>query len=281
MNRAETPQGWQAHLALEYARRGTRTRLVGKRQRGPLTLQRALYPEGGVCHSYLLHPPGGVVGNDSLVVDIALQAGSHTLLTTPGANKFYRSGQSRRASLKQVLAVGTGAIMEWLPQQNIYFPGAHAVIDTDVDVASGGHFVGWELHCFGRPATGECFSDGEIRGQTRIAIDGELRLVERLQNTGMDNIRAATGLRGLPMQGSLIAAPCQPPQRDALARILQNTVQATYPHPLALTLVDDVLVVRALGVQAAPMLAAFTRLWGELRQQWLAIAPCIPRIWST
>ena len=281
MNEAVTPPGWQATLKLEYGLRGNRTRLLNKRQLGPLTLQRAFYPEGDTCHNYLLHPPGGVVGGDTLDITVGMQQGSHALITTPGANKFYRSKSSRKAQVRQSIAVADGAIMEWLPQQNIFFPGAYAALDSQIDIARGGKYAGWEMHCFGRPANSEFFSSGEIHSQTRICIDGELRLVERLNTQGMTTISAPTGLRGLPMQGSFIAAPCERAHLEALQRILRNEAEKPYPLPIGITLVDEVLVVRALGEQTEPMLAVFTRLWSELRQLWLGSAACVPRIWAT
>ena len=59
-------KGWKAQLELEFAKQGDKTLLVKRRQFGPLTVQRPFYPEGDVCHVYLLHPPGGIVGGDHL-----------------------------------------------------------------------------------------------------------------------------------------------------------------------------------------------------------------------
>ncbi len=58
--------GWQAELALTFSRCEQRTVLTARHHRGPLRVQRPFYPEGAeVCHLYLLHPPGGVVGGGS------------------------------------------------------------------------------------------------------------------------------------------------------------------------------------------------------------------------
>ena len=281
MNKAVTPRGWQARLDLEYGLRGSKTRLVNKRQVGPLALQRSFYPEGDICHNYVLHPPGGVVGGDSLRITVNAQPGAHCLLTTPGATKFYRSNGQLVGAQSQQITVQDDAIVEWLPQQNIFFPGANAALNTSIDIAPQGKFIGWEMHCLGRPANNEKFSSGALRSQTRVYIAGQLRLIEQL-NTNADQILdCATGLRGLAMQGSFIAAPCNGAQRDAMEQILQSNTEGSYPHPIGLTLVDEVLVIRALGEQTEPMLEIFTRLWNELRQQWLQQAPCAPRIWAT
>ena len=113
--------GWQARLDLGFEQRAGRTVLAHKRQFGPLTVQRPFYPEGGPCHLYVLHPPGGVVGGDRLAVSVLVAEGAHALITTPGAAKFYRSA-GPRADVVQRLSVDAGGALEWFPQENILFP---------------------------------------------------------------------------------------------------------------------------------------------------------------
>jgi len=50
---------------------------------------------------------------------------------------------------------------------------------------------------------------------------------------------------------------------------------------VGITVVDTVLVVRALGEQSEAMLQLFAALWAHLRQQWLGKPACPPRIWAT
>ena len=76
---------WRAELALDYRLQDGRT-VLARRHRGPLQVQKALYPEGqGLCHTLLIHPPGGIAGGDSLSIDVAVQSGAQALITTPGA----------------------------------------------------------------------------------------------------------------------------------------------------------------------------------------------------
>lgn len=271
-------QGWLAELELDYAIRRGKTCLVKKKQRGPLTLQRPFYPEGDICHSYLLHPPGGVVGGDKLRIGLRTEADSHCLITTPGATKFYRSKADLTSEQTQKIFVAEGAIVEWLPQQNIFFPGARSNLKTEINIAPGGKFINWEMHCFGRPANRETFHSGSINSSTQVSIDGELRLVEQLFTDNESLIQSPSGLRGMAMQGSLLAAPCSQQQRDQLERILHSYIQ---PNAIGLSLVDEVLVVRALGDEIEPMLEIFTQLWSRLRTEWLDKPPCPPRIWDT
>ena len=270
--------GWLAELELEYAVRRDKTCLVRKKQRGPLTLQRPFYPEGDICHSYILHPPGGVVGGDTLDITVQAAAKSHCLITTPGATKFYRSKTDLVSQQTQKISVAKDAVVEWLPQQNIFFPGAQSALKTQIDIAPGGKFIGWEVHCFGRPANQEMFDQGNICSCTEISINGELRLVEQLCTQDSSLILSPSGLRGMAMQGSLMAAPCSQLQRDQLEHILHNY---KYPDSIGLTLVDDILVLRVLGDQIEPILEIFTQMWTELRREWLHKSSCSPRIWAT
>ena len=58
----EKPAGfgrWQGALSLVFENRGGKTYLTHRSHQGPLLVQRPFYPEGPVCHIYLIHPPGG------------------------------------------------------------------------------------------------------------------------------------------------------------------------------------------------------------------------------
>src|ERR1700692_691865 len=130
---AESQAGWQADLDLAFGGRGERTVLPRNQHRGPLQVQKALYPEGkGTCHIAVLHPPGGVAAGDRLGVRGSLGDESQSLLTPPGATKWYRSeGAWARQQLH--FSVGGGASLEWLPRENIFFDGARVSLQLDVD----------------------------------------------------------------------------------------------------------------------------------------------------
>ena len=112
--------GWHGHLKLTYRHAAPRT-VVHDEHNGPLRILQSLYPEGdAICHNVLVHPPGGVVGGDVLQITAQLGSGSHALITTPGATRFYRS---TGALAQQALTaqVSEGARLEWLPLETILY----------------------------------------------------------------------------------------------------------------------------------------------------------------
>ena len=151
---------WQASLALGFVRDGATTRLVRRTHRGPLRVQKALYPEGpGACHVIVVHPPGGVVGGDRLEIDVDAGPACNVLATSPGAAKWYRA--NGRVSQQAVrLRVATGAAVEWLPQETIFYDAASVDLEHDVNLAAGSTYIGSEVLCFGRVAAGEAFTRG-------------------------------------------------------------------------------------------------------------------------
>jgi len=269
-------ESWRARLRLAFELRRGRTVLAAKHQSGPLTVQRPFYPEDGACHLYLLHPPGGVVGGDRLEIEIEAASGTHALLTTPGATKLYRS-DGPVASINQRLQVADGARLEWLPQENILFAGTRARLETEVRLLGDGRFLGWEIHCLGRPASGETFTRGNTDLALRIFRDEHPLLLERLRVRDGMGLEGPSGLRGHPVTATLLATSARDPDVEAARAEL-----AEHPETLgAVTRLDDLLVARVLGHSTEAVREQLTRLWRALRPRLIGAPPCAPRIWST
>jgi urease accessory protein len=105
---------WRADLKLDYTLESQRT-VVRYLHQGPLRILQSLYPEGDqICHNVLVHPPGGLVGGDTLDIQITVGEGAHGLISTPGATRFYKSGG--KPALQQVTAtLAPNTRLEWLP----------------------------------------------------------------------------------------------------------------------------------------------------------------------
>ncbi|CDH47375.1 urease accessory protein UreD [Candidatus Contendibacter odensensis] len=279
-------KGWQACLTLGFQRQGSRTILGSCLHRGPLQVQRPFYPEGeAVCHVAILHPPGGVVGGDELRFNAALDANSHALITTPAAGKFYRSA-GPMAYQTQRLTVAAGAVLEWLPQENIVYAGAKIHAITRVELQGDARFIGWEILCLGRPAAGEIFTTGEYRQNFELWRDGEPLYLEHSRYNGGDPVLAARwGLQNQPVSATLLCAG-SPPDGVNIIRAgweeLMALLPATGAGELAtVTQLDGVLIGRYLGPSAVRARRLFTLAWEVLRPAILNRPACPSRFWNT
>jgi urease accessory protein len=241
-----------------------------------------LTPEGLACpHLYLLHPPGGVVGGDRLETRVKLGAGASALLTTPAAQKLYRS-QGARAEIANHLELGAGAALEWLPSETLAFSAAQAVVTTRVQLAAGAAFLGWDIACYGMPARGETFDTGRV--QTRFELYREqLPLLIESFDLGQspELLSSAYALRGEPVVASLYAVPAADGVTEALVVELREALAERARGLLSVTSLGEVLVVRALGPQVEAVRAPLIRAWQLLRPSLLSRPAVTPRIWAT
>ncbi len=268
-----TQTGWSAHLALGFARRDGRTVLVDRHRSGPLAIQRPFYPRDDACHVYVLHPPGGVVGGDALSIDVHAGRGTHCLLTTPGAGRYYRSA-GRTAVQSQRLSAAAGSTLEWLPQENIYFPGGEVSLVTRVDLEADARLLLWEIHCFGRPAVGERFDRGSVDVGLSVYRDGRALLAERQRHDARN-----AGRRAL-MAGRSVTAQLVASRADAVSLEECRQVDPGAGH-IGVTRLEDLLIVRYLGDSTQEAREALERIWTIVREPVAGCAAVAPRIWRT
>jgi len=267
--------GWYATLRLGFRRGAGRTVLAERLRQGPLAVQRALYPEGDLCHVYLLHPPGGVAGGDTLDITARVAPGAAALVTTPGATKFYHS-VGPAAHQRQRLEVDSGTL-EWLPQENILFPGADAHLTTEVELKGDAGFIGWEINCLGLPVVRERFETGRATFGLQLSRDGRPLLIERLVVDGAAALAAPAGLRGHPVAATLYATPAD----TTVLNVVREAIPPEHRRQLGITLVEGVLVARYLGDSTEQARGLFVRLWESIRPALLGRPACTPRIWNT
>jgi urease accessory protein len=226
---------------------------------------------------YILHPPGGVASGDDLGVDVGVGAGAHALLTSPAAGKFYRRGAAGVSRLAQALHVANGGVLEWLPNENIFFPDATVALETRVDLEAGARFVGWEIGCLGLPSQGRGLASGILGLAFELRHAGRPLLLERLR-LDRDSLTARWGLGGCNAFGTWLGFPATTPDLECARASLPESCADT---TVACTLVDGVLVCRALGMRADRVKHAFVDLWRALRPALVGRRAVTPRIWAT
>jgi len=268
--------GWQALLELSLQKINGKTCLLPQQRLGPLTVQRPFYPEGEVCHVYVLHPPGGVVGGDRLKLAINARPGSHGLVTTPGASKFYRSA-GKTAQLHQQFNVAEDAMLEFLPLESIYFPATELTSKICVNLHATAKFAAWEIHCFGLPTNNEDFTAGNVLLNTELIIDGKLLIHDKLKIDSFEQNRVS-GLRGNRVYGSFVI------YSQLITGALLGSLQSLQAESgmAGVTCVEPgVLVARYLGDSTEHAQSYFRKLWQILRPAAFGLDACAPRIWNT
>jgi urease accessory protein len=274
--------GWHGHLSLHYRRDGERT--VGlDRHHGPLRVLKPLYPEGpGVCHHVLVHPPGGLVGGDTLEVALQLQPHTHALLTTPGATRLYRSAG---AVAEQAIEaeVADGARLEWLPLETIAYPGCDARNRLRFKLAPGAQMLGWDVLALGLPAAGQPLGAGRVL--QHIELPGTW--LERAHIDGTDALLDSPlgwdGRRVLATLWFAAGGPLPEALRDSL---LEGAREAAAAHPLARHAgcsapQPPLVVLRVLAERVEPALALLTQVRARWRQAAWHMQGVPPRIWKS
>ena len=259
-------QGWQGHLSLDYHRTEHGTSALD-RHHGPLRVLQRLYPEGpAICHHVLVHPPGGIVGGDVLQIDARLGAGSHALVTTPSATRFYRSA-GPWASQRVDARLEAGARLEWLPLETILYSGCLAENQQQFTLADDAEMIGWDLLALGLPAAGQAFERGALR-QT-LAIPGRWLEQGRVAADDALLLDSPLGWAGQRVLGTLWCAHGTGWPTSRREAMLTATREVLAASPLAAqagvsALDDGLLVCRVLAPRVEPLFSLARRVRAEI-----------------
>jgi urease accessory protein len=274
---------WLGHLNLQYSLGGRRT-IALDRHHGPLRVLQRLYPEGeAVCHHVLVHPPGGLVGGDVLEIDAELASGTHALITTPGATRYYRS--AGQPAVQRVRArLEAGARLEWLPLETIAYRQCIAENRLQFDLAPGAEMMGWDLLALGLPAANEHWDLGHYT--QRLELPGvwlEQAMIDAKDRRLLDS---PVGWAGRRVLGTLWFAAGTALSADRHTELLDHartaigssalasTAGATAPHART-------VVVRVLAERVEPAMQLMVAVRNAWRNAAWQLDPHAPRIWRT
>lgn len=278
-NPAPANPSQDGRLALDFAHRHGATILSGRRHQGPLRLLRPFYPEGkALCHAAILHPPGGLVGGDSLHLMATLAEGCGVLLTTPAAGKVYRSAAGLVRQRTELTIAGSSSL-EWLPHEQILYDGAQLEQHTHIRLESDSMFMGWELSILGRPGSGEQFCCGSWSNTIQVDLAQQVLFLDIMRLEGGSPLCAAPwGLGGARVLGTWLAWDPAHRLLDALRAALDSPQP---DHWWAATHIQQLVVLRYLGSSLREARALFEKTWQLARPLLLGRPPCTPRLWAT
>ncbi len=274
---------WQARLRLDYSLERQRT-VARHAHEGPLRILQSLYPEGdAVCHNVLIHPPGGLVGGDTLALDIRVGAGAHGQITTPGATRFYRSlGPSAVQSTQ--ISLSDQARLEWLPLENLCHNDCRAENRLTLDLAPGSEILGWDITALGLPHAQQAFERGSFL--QHLEAPGVWLERGEMRATDQRLMQGPAGLAGNACLGTLFFVTGSPINRQLRSAALELAQTLLQTHALraraGVTSPNErVLVVRVLAPLVEPVGELLRQLWAGWRQVLWQLGCDQPRIWAT
>jgi urease accessory protein len=273
---------WHARLDIGYTREGART-AVRHAHEGPLRILQTLYPEGdAIAHNVLVHPPSGIVGGDTLDIQVRVGPGAHGFVTTPGAARFYRS-DGAPAVQRATLNLEPGSRLEWLPLEALAYSGCIAENHLVAELAPGAEMMGWDVTALGLPAAEQPFTRGtflqhlELRGQWlergRVAADDARLMDGPLGLAGRRCLATLFFASGDAIDGARREQALEAANQAIAGHAIDLVAGATAPGP-------NVVAVRALSGVVEPAMHLFKAIHAAWRPLLWGLHPASPRIWA-
>jgi urease accessory protein len=159
-------------LVLEATASGGATRVLNLSESGPSRI-RLPRTHGGALEAVMMNTGGGIACGDIMHVQVAAKSGSDVVMTTPAAERIYRS-DGAVSEVHVRLDVESGARLEWLPQETILYEHARLRRSFEAEVAEDATLSIFEAVMLGRHARGERITHGLLHDRWRIRCVGRL-----------------------------------------------------------------------------------------------------------
>lgn len=273
---------WHARLALKLRLEAGRC-VARFEHEGPLRVLQTLYPEGdAISHNVLVHPPSGLVGGDTLDLDIDVGAGAHGLVTTPGASRFYRS-QGETAVQRTGIVLDQGARFEWLPLESICYSGCIAENHLELSLAPSAELIGWDVVALGLPEAQLPFERGSLLQHLELR-DAWLDR-GRIEASDGHLMNGPLGFAGHRCMATLFLAGGSDLGRTRRDQALELAREVIAAHPLcslagATAPGPRVVTVRVLAPMVEPALGLLKAIRNAWRPALWDLPATQPRTWA-
>lgn len=218
----------------------------------------------------LVNVAGGLAGGDRLEATLTLTDDARFTMTTPAAEKIYRSlGAETEIALD--LSLQDTACCEWFPQETILFNAARLRRRFDIGLGAGTQLLAAEMLVLGRAAHGERFLTGSLLDRWRVRRGDTLIWADSLRITDPAATQRFTLDGAGAMATLLLAMPEAARHRDLMRDVAQGSASLVAP---------DLVVARWLG-GASTVRAAVAAAIPVLRDVALGHPPRLPRLWRS
>ena len=247
-----------------------RTRPMRIAESGSMRIRLPRGSEQGI-DAVIVNTAGGIACGDSFEAEIEAADGAFITVTTPAAEKVYRSDGPVSHMLTR-LRVGSQARIDWMPQETILFDQAKLARRLDADIAEDSSLSVFEAVVFGRATRSETISDGLFSDRWRIRRAGSLAYADTFRLAGP--ISATLKKPGVANEARAVAtflhvAPDAEARLESIRALLLNDADGE----AAASAWNGLLVVRFSAVTIERLRVATMRFLIEFRS-----AP-LPRVW--
>jgi urease accessory protein len=230
----------------------------------------------------LVHPPGGLVGGDTIDIQVSVAPGAHGLVSTPGATRFYKSGG--HPALQQVVAhVADNARLEWLPLEAIAYNDCEATNRAIFHLAPSAELITWDVTALGLPSSEQSFTQGHFL--QHLEIPGVWLERGNVQGNDTRWLNSPLGLAGQKCFASLVFASGSPIAAQRVESALEAARAVMEGSPLKLQAGitcahPQVIVLRVMAPLVEPTMDLLKQVWATWRHALWQLPSEPPRIWS-
>ena len=257
-------------LELSLARHGGTTRIERHYQRAPLHVYRPIHLDENLpemAFVFVQQFGDGYVDGDRCRIDIDCGPDTAVHVTTQAATNVYRAERNFASQLVS-LRVGSGAVLEYLPDAVVPFRGSRFFQRTCLTADSNATAIVGEVLLPGRVARGELHAYELYRAETEARRpDGTLLFADllRLSPTQGEGLRSLGLLGGSDVIATLYVVTEQKPA-DELVELLRKSL-ADNPVLAGVSELPNRcgVSVRLLGRTSKTVRAALTNSWQAVR----------------
>jgi urease accessory protein len=230
------------------------------------------FPKTGALEGVIVNTGGGVAGGDRVRHGIALGEGARVTISTPSAERIYRS-LGAPSQIEVSMRLEAGASLAWLPQETILYNRASLSRRFDIDMAADASLLMAEITVFGRKEMGETLGDALYLDRWRVRRAGLLAFAENIRFEGDLHAslqKAATGNGARICATVLFVAPAAEDRLEAVRAAISGAESR-----IAASAWNGLLCIRCLGTELEAVRCDLVRAIQVLRPE------PMPRVWGT
>jgi urease accessory protein len=219
--------------------------------------------------AHLHNVSGGILGGDSLALEVRVGRGAKAQLTTTGATRIYRPrADAGPATQRNTITVEENALLEFIPDGLIPFAGSRYFQQASIHLSPGAGLFWWEVITPGREARGEIFQYESLEMKFDLCARGRPIAAEHFRLEPYRSDLASTARFGIYRYYATFYV-CRlglPPATWLGAeQTIRETVAQLSQSGKSLwgvsTLISDGLVIRGLACHGRDVLTGLHSIW--------------------